>query len=92
MNNEQDLDAAARRMLTPAEVADELAVSVSTVLGWLHHGELRGVIVSANPKSLRPRFRIARSDLEAVIAARTTATRPRTTARHRRRPAYKRIV
>lgn len=70
------------RWLTPPAIAQQLGVKVETVHGWIRHGELRAISVSAPGK--RPRFRIDPADLEAWIARRTVApTIPKTAVRKR---------
>jgi excisionase family DNA binding protein len=58
---------------TPAEVAERLGVSYITVLAWIRDGSLTGTIVSRNPASKRPRWRIAEADLEAFLVERHRA-------------------
>ena len=71
--------------LTPPEAAKELRVSPDKVLTWIHSGELRAFDVSA-ARGQRPRWRIARADLDDFLARRA-ATPPQKPQRRRRRQA-----
>lgn len=57
-------------LLTPAQVADELQVTVGTVRRWITTGELRAA--KAGPR----RWTVRRSDLDRFLTAET----PRTSA------------
>jgi excisionase family DNA binding protein len=61
--NRERLDVADKEYLTPAQVADELHVTVVTVRRWIAHRELRAM--KAGPR----RWTIRRSDLNAFLAA-----------------------
>jgi len=55
-------------LLTPAQVAEELHVTVGTVRRWITAGELRAS--KAGPR----RWTVRRSDLDRFLAADTTST------------------
>jgi excisionase family DNA binding protein len=61
------------RFLTPADVAKILGVTQTTVLGWIHAGELRAVnsAQKAGP-GRRPRWKISPADLATFEASRAT--------------------
>jgi excisionase family DNA binding protein len=61
--NRERLDVADEEYLTPAQVADELHVTVVTVRRWIANRELRAM--KAGPR----RWTIRRSDLNAFLAA-----------------------
>jgi excisionase family DNA binding protein len=69
--------------LTVAEVAKLLRINRGKVLGWVTSGRLKAVNTAKGPG--RPRYRIARADLDLFLAGRTRRpeTRP---PQHRRRP------
>ena len=75
--------------LTPAEVAEMLAVGAGRVFAWIRAGELPAMHVSVTTKSQRPQYRIARGDFDAFLDARRVRTRrgPR-----RRREPYPHLV
>jgi excisionase family DNA binding protein len=73
-----------QRYLTPPEIAERLGVKHDVVLAWVHAAELRaGNVVARRGK--RPRWRIAESDLEAFLAARSAPASPRPARRAPRR-------
>lgn len=55
-------------LLTPAQVAEELHVTVGTVRRWITTGELRAA--KAGPR----RWTVRRSDLDRFLAADTTSS------------------
>lgn len=59
--------------LTPPQVATQLGCAVDTVLRFIHSGALRA---SNLGQSIRPRWRIARADLEAFLDARSNQKPP----------------
>jgi len=71
--------------LTPPQVAKLLAVDVDRVRRWIRSGRLRGIDVSENPGTGRPRFRVMREDLDAFMAGRIVGPPP--PRRPRRRTA-----
>ncbi|HEV3022085.1 MAG TPA: helix-turn-helix domain-containing protein [Pirellulales bacterium] len=75
----------ARSYVSPNELAAELGVSWSKVIGWIKSGELVAVNLAAQP-GRRPQWRIARTDLELFLARRSATPTPRAT-RRRRKPA-----
>jgi len=76
--------------LTPPEVAKLLRVRIDKVRGWIRRGELAAVDVSETIGG-RPRYRIARDDLDAFLRRRQVTTPP-VTVRGRRQPAIKQYV
>jgi excisionase family DNA binding protein len=76
--------------LKPREIAAALGVDRKRVSAWIKRGELPATLVSSDPNSLRPQYRIRREDLDAFLAARQV--RPPRARRQRRRPDYERIV
>ncbi len=75
---------AAERDITPPEFARLKSVSVNTVLGWIHSGELKATNL-ASRTSRRPRYRIspaARRDFE--LARSVVPTTPSGVGRLRR--------
>ena len=68
--------------LTPPQIRKELSVSHDKVLGWIRSGELFAVNLASTPDS-RPRWHIARADLEAFLARRSATPTPRSTRRRR---------
>jgi excisionase family DNA binding protein len=66
-------------VLTPPQVARQLSVDASTVIGWIRSGELKGSNIGKG--SQRPRYRIQQSDLEAFLKSRQPEAR---TGRKRR--------
>jgi excisionase family DNA binding protein len=74
--------------LTPPEVAAELRSKASTVIRWVVTGELRAANL-ARSLAGRPRYRIARADLDAFLAARQAAAvaAPSPVRRRTRKPA-----
>jgi excisionase family DNA binding protein len=57
---------------TVAELASRHGVSVKTVLGWIHAGELKALNVSRRLGAKRPSWRIPQAALEAFESLRTT--------------------
>jgi excisionase family DNA binding protein len=74
-----------RAYLSPADVATQLGVSVDTVLVWIARGEMVAVSASRNPRSRKPRWRIAPSDLDLFLVARRNRPAPVRAARRPRR-------
>ncbi|NLF31076.1 MAG: helix-turn-helix domain-containing protein [Planctomycetes bacterium] len=72
------------------EVGTMLGVDRKRVAAWIRRGELPATLVSSDPNSLRPQYRIRREDLETFLAARQV--RPAPPQRRRHRPDYERIV
>lgn len=68
--------------LTPPEIAKGLGVDVHTVLAWIKSGQLTARRLGSG--TVRPRFRVAQSALDAFLRSRETSapSRPK-----RRRPA-----
>ncbi|HLA16469.1 MAG TPA: helix-turn-helix domain-containing protein [Candidatus Limnocylindrales bacterium] len=69
------------RFLTPAEVADRLRVSTTTVLRWIHEGRLPAIRVSDRvvrvPVGSFERFVAAAPSRRPTIAQRRVAALPR---------------
>lgn len=70
--------------LSPPAVAELLSIDVGKVYAWLSSGELRGVNV-AERRGGRPRWRIARSDLESFLLRRSAGPPVQTTRRRKKR-------
>ena len=60
---------AERTHLSPRLIVQLLGVHISTVLGWIDRGELLASNISSSRS--RPRWRIAKSDLEEFLASRS---------------------
>jgi excisionase family DNA binding protein len=76
------------RLLTVAEVAEALGVCTETVRRLIAAGELRGVLVSVNRRSTKPRYKVALAELHAFQLLRTAAPKqpePKQPARRRQR-------
>ena len=71
----------APRWLCAREIAQQLAVKPERVIAWIRAGQLRAVNVGDG--LVKPRFRIAPSDLENFLAAR--AVQPPVRPARRRR-------
>jgi len=54
-----------RTHLTPRLVCEQLGVGIETVLGWIHTGNLRAANISNS--NTRPRWRVAKSDLQDFL-------------------------
>ena len=67
-------------VLTVTEAARRLKVSRDNVLGWIHTGRLRAANTAKGTG--RPRYRIARTDLDAFLSCRTRQP----AVKERRRP------
>ena len=55
--------------LTPKLITERVGVHIETVLGWINRGELKAANVSRS--SLRPRWRVAKSDLSDFLDSRS---------------------
>ena len=75
---------ATRPYLRPADVARDLGVNQSKVLGWIRSGELRGVNVATRLGG-RPRWRIAQVDLDSFLMRRSAAPAPKVTKLRKRK-------
>ncbi len=74
---------APRRMKTPPQVAEELAVDPEKIIGFIRSGELIAIDI-ATSGSRRPRWRIDPEDLAAFLARRrSTPPAPKPTRRRR---------
>lgn len=58
------------RYFTVQQAAEWLGVDDEQVLGWIHSGQLKAVNVASNPRSKRPRWRIAEADLARFLLSR----------------------
>ena len=72
-----------KQYLTPPEVAELLGVGHPKVLSWIDSGELRSYDISTN-RDQRPRYKIARDDLEKFLARRSTTPEPEKRGRKRK--------
>ena len=68
--------------LVPKEICEMLAIGIEPVLNWIHSGQLKAANVSNS--STRPRWRIAKSDLEAFLDARSNQQKASTKPAKRR--------
>jgi len=75
---------AEKEFLSPPEVAELLRVSHSKVLTWIATGDLRASDV-ASYRGQRPRWKVARQDLQDFLDRRA-ATPPPKTRRRKRKP------
>lgn len=76
----------ASQFLTTSQAAERLAVTIEQIVTMIRTGNLRAINISVGSKS---RWRIASSDLEAFIAARTHKPSPVQPRRRRKMPAPK---
>jgi transposase len=70
--------------LKPPAIAKLLDVSCDSVLTWIRNGELIASDMTAT-RGQRPRWRIAKSDLEAFLARRAATPQPKRRRSPRRR-------
>ena len=73
-------------MYTVQDIQRRYNVTVQTVLGWIHSGELRAVNVGRRQGAKKPRWRITQEALEAFEQARTPV-RPAPRGDRRKAPA-----
>jgi hypothetical protein len=73
-----------RTHTTPPVLADEIGCNVSSILTWIHSGELKAVNVG---HARRPRWRISRADWQTFLDSRSNQAQPDETPRNR--PAAK---
>jgi len=78
--------------LTLVEVAERLHVHVDTVRSLIRSGELPAFNASANPRSLKPRYRVTADALAGFLARRSVHAAPRPTTRRRQPADYVRFV
>lgn len=71
------------QLLTAIEAADLLKVKPDRVRAWIKSGQIRGIDLSSNPGTGKPRFRVSESDLQAFLQ--TRAVTPDTRPKRRRR-------
>lgn len=69
--------------LNPPSIARMLGVNQDKVLGWIRSGELTAVDVSAT-RGGRPRWRIARADLDSFLNRRRATPPPKVRRRSNR--------
>ncbi len=74
-----------KQFLSPPEVAEMLGVGHCKVLNWILRGDLRAADLCM-VRGQRPRYKIARDDLESFLARRCTTPEPRAKRRRRRQP------
>jgi excisionase family DNA binding protein len=72
-----------REFFSPPEVAETIGVSHSKVLTWIASGELRALDLATH-RGQRPRWKIAKADLEAFLARRSTTPTPEPARRRHR--------
>jgi excisionase family DNA binding protein len=68
--------------MTVRQVADQLAVDTATIASWIRSGQLKASNVGKG--LIRPRWRIALSDLKAFLARRQVQADPPAARRRRR--------
>ena len=68
--------------LTPRQIARMLGVSHEKVLRWIHNGELPAVDLSTNQLE-RPRFKVAKDNLDAFLNKRSVKPLSQPTRRSR---------
>tara|TARA_A100001391_G_scaffold193970_1_gene169838 strand:- start:99 stop:329 length:231 start_codon:yes stop_codon:yes gene_type:complete len=56
--------------ITPPQAAKLLRVHPDKVVAWINSGELVAMNLATDPNGLRPRWRIARTELEKFLAKR----------------------
>ena len=71
-------------MFTVQDIQRRYNVTVQTVLGWIHAGELRAVNVGRRPSAKKPRWRITEKALEAFELSRMPTPTPIRTPRRKR--------
>ena len=76
--------------LSPPQVAELLHVSHGKVLAWITSGDLRAADLATH-RGQRPRWRIARTDLDDFLARRA-ATGPPVPTRRRRHTQESHII
>jgi excisionase family DNA binding protein len=72
-------------MLTVSDLMARFGVNETTVLGWIHSGELKAVNVGRRAGLKRPRWRVSAEAVAAFEAARTATPTPTARATRRRR-------
>lgn len=65
----QKRDSSPKEYLTPRLICERLGVGVEPVLAWIHSGQLKAFNISSS--SLRPRWRISKTDFQAFLDARS---------------------
>lgn len=70
-----------KQYLTLKEVAARLSVTPDTVRAYVKSGQLRGVLVSSDPETPRPRYVVELAELEAFERRRRTGVEPKRTGR-----------
>lgn len=58
-----------RTHVTPKIACEMIGIGIETLLGWIHSGELKSANVSNS--SIRPRWRIAKTDLADFLNRRS---------------------
>lgn len=61
------------KLLTTAFVAEQFAVSISTVVRWIHSGRIKAINVGTVQN---PRYRIPENELSNVVISSSTCTTP----------------
>lgn len=67
--------------MTPQAVAELLGLDDKKVLGWIADGSLPAFNVAKSTRGERPRWRIAKDDLQNFLAARRSSPPPVTQPR-----------
>lgn len=55
--------------MAPRDICDAIGVGIEPVLAWIHSGQLKASNISNSP--IRPRWRIAKTDLDAFLETRS---------------------
>lgn len=71
--------------LTPKEISERLAISVDTVLRWIHSGQLKASDVSRTASG-RPQWRINATDLDEFLKLRVAPNVSESRKRRRKTP------
>lgn len=64
------------KTISTTEYAKQMGVDRSTVIGWIHSGQLRAVNVATKPRGPRKRFRISAAARAEFERRRETMTAP----------------
>ena len=68
--------------LTPKDITEQVGVGIEPVLAWIHSGQLKASNVSNSPN--RPRWRIAKTDLQDFLDRRSNQQQGHKTPAKRR--------
>ena len=87
-NNAGEPESIKPEFIKPVDVAAYMNVPVDQVRDWIHSNQISAVDVSRQ-KAQRPRWRIAKSELERFLASRSSdATKTSKVRRKRRQPEH----